>query len=1047
MASSFTELDPIIIEAIDRVSPVFDKIPEKARDTKKKLAKETIIQYHSDIANLKEEIDKVRKAIRKEKDPEIRINLRMREQALSQAKTELNRQLNNYVNTGDIHISRLQAKFNSIKTGLVAVVDWMKWAAVWAIWVAWKAIVNLADNYEKAKISFTTMLWSAEKAEAKLQELSDFAKKTPFELGSVRENAKQLLAMGISADNLVPTMKALWDVSAGLSVPMERLALNYGQVISKGKLTGQELKDFTTAGVPLLDELSKNLGKSKTEIQSMVSKGQISAEMVTEAFRTMTSEWGRFADLMSKQSQTLSGMRSNLSDSLAQIGEKIWLFLLPWLKESVDWLWKLFDRPDNKMEEEIKRLDDANREMQKVVNEARNELNDLNEDLKNGKISSSEYNVEFERLSGIIATAEQDIAKTNAKIAEQNALLSISTGIAWNHSATLWELEGKQNAIQAQLQALSEKYNNNQITEQAYLEQKKLLITEYQNLEQKINEENEAHARESTVYRMLQESGMKAADIKSTLANLKIENGQDINNLTAEQKAANATAISYLAMAKAKAQASVLEAKTKLENQQKSDASLWWYIKRGGYNADLYAETNLQKKLKAELKIQEEYLAGIEKIEKDQNAFMTNISNPTSSSVDATTSSNSWWSWGARKDREKEKIEQLKKTLKEQRDIEAKGIQESLFDEETKQKKLSDLKEKYDERIKQIDWKTVDEMLQNAQDYNKKIKDNKDKSLKEDQKVVEKMIKIFRDGWEKIKKDATQALKEIEREKASLSKEHKNDLASRYADIQKNIKDMEREYAWIEGISNNYNIKELENLYTSKDAKIGDIDIDKAIEYMRHVEELKLLNENLTEEERNKAIELSKQTETQKLINKYKEEELNLNERAKILNAIKSSKKDENGFWDLSIRYDEDAEKYYYSDIEGKEIEVTDIKNQQLIQQYLDKEVALNNQAQQELEAWQKRIDGEKDTAKEIAKIHKTSTQNYQEELNRRQNIVKAYVENVKAMMAEISAAKSTSSASVTNNNQVTNSNNRITNYHITNVGSTSRSFPGGYLN
>lgn len=126
MASSFTELDPIIIEAIDRVSPVFDKIPEKARDTKKKLAKETIIQYHSDIANLKEEIDKVRKAIRKEKDPEIRINLRMREQALSQAKTELNRQLNNYVNTGDIHISRLQAKFNSIKTGLVAVVDWMK---------------------------------------------------------------------------------------------------------------------------------------------------------------------------------------------------------------------------------------------------------------------------------------------------------------------------------------------------------------------------------------------------------------------------------------------------------------------------------------------------------------------------------------------------------------------------------------------------------------------------------------------------------------------------------------------------------------------------------------------------------------------------------------------------------------------------------------------------------------------------------------------------------------------------------------------------------
>jgi hypothetical protein len=60
-----------------------------------------------------------------------------------------------------------------------------------------------------------------------------FASKTPFELPDVRANAKQLLAMGIATDDLIPTMKALGDVSAGLSVPMDRLALAYGQVIAK----------------------------------------------------------------------------------------------------------------------------------------------------------------------------------------------------------------------------------------------------------------------------------------------------------------------------------------------------------------------------------------------------------------------------------------------------------------------------------------------------------------------------------------------------------------------------------------------------------------------------------------------------------------------------------------------------------------------------------------------------------------------------------------------------------------------------------------------
>ena len=72
-----------------------------------------------------------------------------------------------------------------------------------------KEVVTLADNLEQANIAFTTMLGSEEKAIAMLQDLSEFARKTPFELTDVRQNAKQLLAMGVSAENIIPTLKAL----------------------------------------------------------------------------------------------------------------------------------------------------------------------------------------------------------------------------------------------------------------------------------------------------------------------------------------------------------------------------------------------------------------------------------------------------------------------------------------------------------------------------------------------------------------------------------------------------------------------------------------------------------------------------------------------------------------------------------------------------------------------------------------------------------------------------------------------------------------------
>lgn len=210
-----------------------------------------------------------------------------------------------------------------------------KWAVIAWVTSLWKSILQLWMNAEQARISFTTMLWSAEDAEALLSRLSDFAKKTPFELTWIRESAKQLLAMWVSAEEMIPTLKALWDVSAWLNVPLERLALNYGQVLTQWKLTWKELKDFTTAWVPLLDELAKNLWKTKTEIQDMVSAWVISSKDMVEAFKSMTEEWWRFANLMEAQSQTLEWQRSNFKDTLAWIGEQIWLAVIPALTDMV----------------------------------------------------------------------------------------------------------------------------------------------------------------------------------------------------------------------------------------------------------------------------------------------------------------------------------------------------------------------------------------------------------------------------------------------------------------------------------------------------------------------------------------------------------------------------------------------------------------------------------------------------------------------------------------------------------------------------------------
>ena len=187
---------------------------------------------------------------------------------------------------------------------------------------AWRAY-TLAGNLQQADVAFTTMLGGAEAAKKMLQDLSDFAANTPFELTGVRQTAKQLLAYGIEAHKIIPTLKALGDVSAGLSVPIEQVAYAYGQVKSAGRLVGNDLKQFINAGVPIIQELAKNMGVAESQIKDMVSAGKIWFADVEKAFQTMSSEWGKFANLMEKQSDTMMGAWSNLQDSIDSLGEAI----------------------------------------------------------------------------------------------------------------------------------------------------------------------------------------------------------------------------------------------------------------------------------------------------------------------------------------------------------------------------------------------------------------------------------------------------------------------------------------------------------------------------------------------------------------------------------------------------------------------------------------------------------------------------------------------------------------------------------------------------
>lgn len=77
-----------------------------------------------------------------------------------------------------------------------------------------------------------------------IQDIEDFAAKTPFEKMGLTESVQKLIGMGIAAERALPTMQVLGDaISAvgGGKDKLDRIVLALGQIQAKGKLSMEEV--------------------------------------------------------------------------------------------------------------------------------------------------------------------------------------------------------------------------------------------------------------------------------------------------------------------------------------------------------------------------------------------------------------------------------------------------------------------------------------------------------------------------------------------------------------------------------------------------------------------------------------------------------------------------------------------------------------------------------------------------------------------------------------------------------------------------------------
>lgn len=207
-------------------------------------------------------------------------------------------------------------KFATLGTSIVGVAATAGTAFIAAGTAAVGFALKSAADVQMLRTNFDTLLGSADKGRALFTQLQQMANVTPFTTVDLANASQRLLAMGVNVKDLLPDLQRLGDVSLGNRDKFDSLALVFGQISSKGKLMGDDLRQLNDVGFNPLQKISERTGESMESLNKKMSDGQISFQMVSDEFARATAEGGQFFGGMEKGSKTVTGMFSTLQDTI-----------------------------------------------------------------------------------------------------------------------------------------------------------------------------------------------------------------------------------------------------------------------------------------------------------------------------------------------------------------------------------------------------------------------------------------------------------------------------------------------------------------------------------------------------------------------------------------------------------------------------------------------------------------------------------------------------------------------------------------------------------
>lgn len=188
-----------------------------------------------------------------------------------------------------------------------------------------KASIQAYSEIETLKTGLSIISPTQVQADTLFRDVADYATRSPYGVAQSTELVTLLKQSGVNDSELMSTLTMLGDTAGGNMEKLKRIANNYAQIVSIGKASMLDMRQFAYAGIPIFEAVSKELGVTQQALREMISDGKVTSDVIEKVFKDLTSSNGIFANATAIGAKTFAARKQNLADTkqlaLAEMGE------------------------------------------------------------------------------------------------------------------------------------------------------------------------------------------------------------------------------------------------------------------------------------------------------------------------------------------------------------------------------------------------------------------------------------------------------------------------------------------------------------------------------------------------------------------------------------------------------------------------------------------------------------------------------------------------------------------------------------------------------